>query len=238
VNVNMNMNLSMTLGGSAYFYAPPGPGRVEPTGYFDPVYFPSGSSHSSGSLGPSRLANEVLKEESEPGADDEGENGVRKSFGEDTPSTDTSPTNDEDADDIMRSRDSNWGTNTTCTFSEATSWYNSEESGDEHTENPREFSSLAGSSSRRVNGKPPGSRSVGAETTASGSDAESKSGTTGYGFLSGEKRTISRTHSMSGGTKPLFSGSLQSDSDSEPVTRTTSSGWPAPLGTTLSQQGR
>lgn len=225
----------IATGGSAYFYAPPAPGRVEPSGYFDPAYFPPGSSHSAGGLGPSRLAREILKEE-----DDQGESDATQDAGEDVPSTDTSPTNDEDVDDLIgrtTSQHSNSGTNTTNTFTEATSWYNSEDSGDEYTGYACESGNIVGLNSRRTSGKHTGSRSVGTTTTASGSDAESMSGATGTGFLDGGRRIISRTHSMSGGSKPLFLGSLQSGSDSDPPTRK-GSGWPTPLGLSLSQQGQ
>ncbi|KXN89361.1 hypothetical protein AN958_05860 [Leucoagaricus sp. SymC.cos] len=242
--VNVNMNMNMNIGGSAYFYAPPRSGMAEPTGYFDPVYLPPSAPHSG--LGPSGLAREILKEESELLLEGEvesgqGGDGNGKGFSGGALSTDTSPTNDEDPDDIVgrsTSRDSTSGTNTTCTFSEATSWYNSEESGDELTGKTHDLENIVGSSSRRTNGKNTGSRSLGTNTTASGSDAESKSGSTGLGFLGGERRIISRTHSMSGGAKPLFSSSFQSGSDSEPPTRTTSTGWPAQVLPTLSQMGK
>lgn len=192
-----NLNVS----GSAYFYAPSALGRVEPTGYFDPIYIP-GSSHSAGDLGPSGLANEIQREES----DKPGRNGIHMC--EDVPSTTSSPTNAEDTDDLIgRSMSQESNSNTTSTFSEATSWYSNEDSGDEQAAKARKFGYAA--SSLRLNGKNAGSKSADASMTVNGSDAEPRNGVTGSGFLIGERRIVSRTHSMSSGSKPLFLASFQ-----------------------------
>jgi len=192
---------NLNVGGSAYFYAPPALGRVEPTGYFDPIYLP-GSSQSAGDLGPSGPADEIQREK----PDKPGRNGIHMC--EDVPSTNTSPTNAEDTDDLIgRSISQESNSNTTSTFSEATSWYSNEDSGDEQAAKAREFGYTA--SSLLLNGKNTGSKSADASTTVNGSDVEPRNGVTGSGFLIGERRIISRTHSMSSGSKPLFLASFQ-----------------------------
>ena len=192
---------NLNVGGSAYFYAPPALGRVEPTGYFDPIYLP-GSSQSAGNLGPSGLVDEIQREK----PDKPGRNGVHMC--EDVPSTNTSPTNAEDTDDLIgRSISQESNSNTTSTFSEPTSWYSNEDSGDEQAAKAREFGYTA--SSLRLNGRNTGSKSADASTTVNGSDVEPRNEVTGSGFLIGERRIISRTHSMSSGSKPLFLASFQ-----------------------------
>lgn len=219
-----SVNVNVNVGGSAYFYAPPGAGRVEPTGYFDPAYFPPGSQHSTG-LGPSGLSNEILEEEAElsseqqDSASSRGGGGGGKEPDEDTPSTDRSPNDDDDDDndDVMgrsRSQDSMSGTNTTCT----TSWYNSEESGDERGDVDGQESGALGSSRGSV--------------TSKAASSSSSGGHFGLGILSGERKIISRTHSMSGEPKPLFLTARRPGSDSDPPTRTTSSGQVDSLATT------
>jgi len=204
------LDSNLNVGGSAYFYAPPVLGRVEPTGYFDPVYLP-GSSHSAGDLEPSGLANEIKREKS----DKPEMNGIHMC--EDVPSTNTSPTNAEDADDLIgRSISQGSNSNTTSTLSEATSWYSNADSSDEQTAKTREFGYAT--SSLCLNGKNTGSKSAGATTTVNGSDAEPRNGVTGSGFLIGERRIISRTHSMSSGSKPLFLASFQFGLNSGPST--------------------
>ena len=207
---SVNMDSSMNVGGSAYFYAHPALGRVEPTGYFDPVYLP-GSSHSAGGLGPSRLANEIMREKS-----DKPERN-NTDVGGGTSSTDTSPTNAEDTEDLIGRSISQGFNSNTSTFSEATSWCNSEDSVDKHTAKACEFGHVA--SSLCFNGKNTGPRSAGVTTTANGSDVQPRNGVTGSGFLIGKRRIISRTHSMSSGSKPLFLASFQFGLNSEPSTK-------------------
>jgi len=205
------LDSNLDAGGSAYFYAPPALGSVEPTGYFDPVYLP-GSSHSAGDLGPSGLANEIKREES----DKLERNGILMC--EDVPSTNTSLTNVEDADDLIGRSISQESNSNTSTFSEATSWYSNEDSSDEQQAvKACGFGYVA--SSLCLNGKNAGSKSAGATTIVNGSDAEPrKKGVTGSGFLIGERRIISRTHSMSSGSKPLFLASFQFGLNSGPST--------------------
>jgi hypothetical protein len=181
-----------------------------------------------------RLMHEVLKEESESG---QGEGDASTEAGKDiyedmtTPSTgglwSPSTTNDDededtaDVDDIIgcsASQDSTSGgtnttTTTTFTFSEASSWYNSEESGDDEQHAGKNQSQKIGSGA-----------SIGLTTPMGGG---------------GEKRTISRTHSMSGGLKPsvfLSPTALNNQSSSDLPTGTASSGWPAPMFASLSSQ--
>lgn len=218
------------VGGSAFFYAPPGPGRVEPTGYFDPVYLPTGSQHSAG-LGPSGLANEILEEENESAAEeqDSGEvdgAGAGKEAGEGTPSTDGSRETD---DAIGRSTSQDSTGTKASTFSEATSWYNSEESGDERTNWDGRRSGAVGSSvSLAVSNSTDSGSGIG---SANGSGTGSG---LGVGILGEGRKTISRTHSMSGGPKPLFLNAYKPDSD--PPTRATSSGHDEPMSTTATSR--
>lgn len=195
-----------SIGGSAYFYAPPGTGRTEITGYFDGVYSLPGTQHSSSGLGPSGLANEILKEEQEQFEDEAKD--IETSVEDGKPS----------AENIGRStsQDSTSGTNTTpSTFSEATSWYNSEESGDEQ--------SAWGGRESGVVGMSLGNSTNSSSISISGSGNAATSGF-GVGILGAERKNISRTHSMSGGAKPQFLNSFVDQPESDPPTRTTSSG--------------
>ncbi len=198
------------IGGSAYFYAPPSTGRPEPTGYFDHVYFSHGTQHTSSGLGPSGLANEILKEEKEQSED--GIKDSQKPFEDGIPSAES---NFDDSIGRSASQGSTSGTNTTpSTFSEATSWYNSEESGDEQN--------IWGARESGIVGMSLGNSTNSSTNSVSGSGNMTTSGL-GVGILGAERKNISRTHSMSGGAKPLFLNSY-TESDSDPPTRTTSSG--------------
>jgi hypothetical protein len=211
--------LNANMGGSAYFYAHHGPGQSEPAGYFDPAYFPPGSQHPT-TLGHSGLVNEILNDETESVSEYQasasrseetlthlGDTDGGKERGKDTPSTDRSTNDDDDDDHIGRSRsqDSTSGTNTTCT----TSWYNSEESCDEKGDLDNQESEAVGSRC---------------------DSATSNGGDWGAGIFHVERKTVSRARSMSGDTKPLFSGMYNGPgSGSGSSMRTTSSGKIEPL---------
>lgn len=184
-----------SIGGSAYFYPTPGANRVEPTGYFDPVYFPPGAQHTT--IGSSGLSNEILKDPEGPMEGEQVKDGMAgRKEDEGTPSTEGSVGDDE----IVRSASQESPSGTSV--STATSWYNSEGNGDERDSEDRETK---------------GARTGGADIIDFGD----------------EKKMISRTQSMSGEPKPLALNFHKSDSD--PPTRTTSSGqgerlgWPVPL---------
>ncbi|KAF7763533.1 hypothetical protein Agabi119p4_8070 [Agaricus bisporus var. burnettii] len=200
------------LGGSAYFYPPPGPSQVEPSGYFDPAYFPPGAQHPT-TLGHSGLVNEILNEEAESVSEHQGtanrseetlahpgDKDAGKERDDDSPSTDRSTNDDDDDEDNLgrsNSQDSTSGTNTTCT----TSWYNSEESCDEKGDLENQGSEAIGSGRDSA--------------TSRAASSTSNCGNVSDGNFHAEKKVVSRARSLSGDAKPAFSGAYKLGSGSE-----------------------